>query len=156
MVFGFTLTGALALLYGVQLAKPGEQAAALIALASVIGVAFADNLITLFLFWEMLTFATAALILLKRTPEAIMSGSYFLFFHFAGGLLVLLGILQNYAVTGSFLLSEPQGGLYFFALGFGFKAAFLPLQFWVARGYPAASFTSSVILSGLTTKVGVY
>ncbi|HSW67990.1 MAG TPA: proton-conducting transporter membrane subunit [Bacteroidales bacterium] len=156
VVFGFTLTGAMALLYGVQLSKPSEQAAALIALASVIGVSFADNLITLFVFWEMLTFATAALILLKKTPEAIIAGSYFLFFHLAGGLLVLLGILQNYAVTGAYLIGEPQGGAIFFTIGFGFKAAFLPLHFWVAKCYPAASFASTVILAGLTTKIGVY
>lgn len=155
-VFGFTLVGSLGLLYGLKLSKPGEQAAALVALASVVGIVFSDNFITLFIFWEMLTLSTGGLIVLKRTPESLMAGIYFLSFHLAGGLVVLLGILQHYAAVGSFALTEPRAGLLFFMIGFGFKAAFLPLHVWVARGYPAANFASTVILSGLTTKIGVY
>lgn len=155
-VFGFTLVGALALLYGLQLSKPSEQAVALVALASAIGIVFSANYITLFIFWEMLTLSTGGLILLRKTPDSLMAGLYFLSFHLAGGLIVLLGILLHYEIAGSFVLVEPQGGLYLFLIGFGFKAAFLPFHLWVARGYPAANFPSSVILAGLTTKIGVY
>lgn len=155
-VFGFTLVGSFGLLYGLKLSSPGEQAAALVALASAVGIVFSDNYITLFIFWEMLTLSTGGLIVLKRTPESLMAGLYFLSFHLAGGLVVLLGILQHYAAAGSFLLIEPQAGMLFFMIGFGFKAAFLPLHLWVTRGYPSANFPSSVLLAGLTTKIGVY
>lgn len=155
-VFGFTLVGALGLLYGLQLSRPSEQAAALLALASVVGIVFCDNYITLFIFWEMLTLSTAALILLRKTPESLMAGLYFLSFHLAGGLVVLLGILLHYQASGSFALTQPQAGQVLFTIGFGFKAAFLPLHLWVARGYPSANFPSSVLLAGLTTKIGVY
>ncbi len=155
-VFGFTLVGSLALLYGLQLSRPSEQAVALVALSSAIGIVFSNNFIVLFIFWEMLTLSTAGLILLRRAPEAIMAGLYFLSFHLAGGLIVLLGILLHYQEIGSFILTEPRAGLTFFIIGFGFKAAFLPLHLWVARGYPSANFPSSVILAGLTTKIGVY
>ncbi len=156
VVFGFTLVGSLVLLYGLQLSRPSEQAVALVALSSAIGIVFSNNFIVLFIFWEMLTLATAGLILLRKTPEAIMAGLYFLSFHLAGGLIVLLGILLHYQETGSFILTEPSAGLIFFIIGFGFKAAFLPFHLWVARGYPSANFPSSVILAGLTTKIGVY
>jgi len=144
VVFGFTLVGSLVLLYGLQLSRPSEQAVALVALSSAIGIVFSNNFIVLFIFWEMLTLATAGLILLRKTPEAIMAGLYFLSFHLAGGLIVLLGILLHYQETGSFILTEPSAGLIFFIIGFGFKAAFLPFHLWVARGYPSANFPSSV------------
>ncbi len=155
-VFGFTLVGAFALLYGLQLSRPSEQAAALIALASAVGVVFSDNFVTLFIFWEMLTLSTAGLILLRKTPDSLMAGLYFLSFHLAGGLIVLLGILLHYEQAQSFVLTKPEAGLAFFIVGFGFKAAFLPFHLWVARGYPSANFPSSVILAGLTTKIGVF
>ncbi len=155
-VFGFTLVGALGLLYGLQLSRASEQAAALVALASAVGIVFSNNFIVLFVFWEMLTLSTAGLIVLRRTSEAIMAGIYFLSFHLAGGLVVLFGMLQHYQAAGSFVLTEPQAGLPLFMIGFGFKAAFLPLHVWVARGYPSANFPSSVLLAGLTTKIGVY
>lgn len=155
-IFGFTLVGSLGLLYGFQLSKPSEQAAALIAIASAVGIVFSDNFLLLFIFWEMLTLSTAILILLRRTPDAIMSGLYFLTFHLAGGLIVFFGILRHYQVAGSFYLTVPEAGLALFILGFGFKAAFLPFHLWVARGYPSANFPSTVILSGLTTKIGIY
>ena len=155
-VFGFTLVGSLALLFGMQFSKPSEQATALVALASVVGIVFSDNFIMLFIFWEMLTLSTAGLILLKKTPESLMAGLYFLSFHLAGGLIVLLGILLHYQAASSFALAIPEAGLNFFIIGFGFKAAFIPLHLWVARGYPSANFPSSVILAGLTTKIGVY
>ena len=155
-VFGFTLVGAFALLYGLQLSRPSEQAVAVVAMASAVGIVFSDNFVTLFIFWEMLTLSTAGLILLRKTPDALMAGLYFLSFHLAGGLIVLLGILLHYEEARSFVLTTPEAGLAFFIVGFGFKAAFLPFHLWVARGYPSANFPSSVVLAGLTTKIGVF
>jgi multicomponent Na+:H+ antiporter subunit D len=124
--------------------------------ASAVGIGFSANFITLFLFWEVLTFSAAILIMLKLTPHAISMGFKFIIFHIVGGLLLFTGILQHHAATGSFMIEKPAAGLLFFVLAIGFKAAFLPLHVWVAWGYPAASFPTSVILAGLTTKVGVY
>ncbi len=156
VAFGFTLVGALGLLYGVQLAKPAEQAISVLALVSAIGIVFSGNFITLFIFWELLTFTTAGLIFCKGDQQAITMGARFLYFHLAGGLIVFLGILQHYFAAGNFLLTSPQAGLIFFIIGFGFKAAFLPFHLWVAWGYPSATFYSSVLLAGLTTKIGVF
>ncbi len=155
-VFGFLFVGAIALLYGLQVADPREQAVSLVAVASAVGIGFSANFVSLFFFWEVLTFSVAILILLKQTPHAINMGYRFMIFHVAGGLLLFLGILQHYAATGSFVVEKPAAGLIFFALAIGFKAAFLPLHVWVAWGYPTASFPTSVVLAGLTTKIGVY
>ena len=155
-VFSFLFVGALALLYGLQVATPAEQAVSLLAVASAIGIGFAANFITLFIFWEVLTFSVAILVLLKMTPQAVALGYRLMIFHVLGGLLLLVGIMQHHAVTGSFIITVPEAGSLFFVLAIGFKAAFLPLHIWVAWAYPTASFTASVILAGLTTKVGVY
>ena len=155
-VFGFLFVGAVALLYGLQVADPKEQAVSLVAVASAVGIGFSANFITLFFFWEVLTFSVAILILLRQTATAIRMGFRVLLFHLTGGLLLFLGILQHHATTGSFIIEKPEAGLAFFVLAIGFKTAFLPLHVWVAWGYPTASFPTSVVLTGLTTKVGVY
>ncbi len=154
--FGFVLVGAMALLYGLQTAKAGEQAAALCAIASAVGIVYSGNFIALFIFWELLTITTALLILLHRTETALHMGKRFLLFHLTGGLVLLLGILQHYAAAGSLDLAHPEAGMVFFVIGIGAKAAFLPIHLWVAWGYPNASFPSSVVLAGLTTKIGIF
>ncbi|HAP31733.1 MAG TPA: hypothetical protein DCQ14_01565, partial [Firmicutes bacterium] len=53
--FSFLLVGALALLYGLEVYKRSEQAAAIVAISSAVAVAFSANFLTLFIFWELLT-----------------------------------------------------------------------------------------------------
>ncbi len=154
--FGFILVGSFALLYGLQVAKASEQAVSIIAIGSAVGIAFAGNFLTLFIFWEFLTVSTAGLILLKGTSQAIKMGYRFLLFQLGGGLILFLGIMQHYSATGSFLIDIPQAGLPFFLVGIGIKSVFLPLHVWLPWSYPSASFASSVVLAGLTTKVGVF
>jgi len=158
VAFGFTLVGALALLYGLQGAKAIEQLVALIAVISTIGIVFANDFITLFLFWELLTISASGLILLNspQSKHVFSMGMRFLILHLMGGLLVLFGVLQHYALTNSLALVEPEAGLICFMLGFGIKTAFIPIHLWVVWGYPSASLFSSVVLAGLSTKAGVY
>lgn len=154
--FGFLFVGALAMLYGLEVARASEQAAAIITIGSAVGISFAGNFLTLFIFWELLTVSASALIILSGTENGVKMGFRFLLLHLAGGLILFLGIMQNYYATGSFLLQTPEAGLSFFILGVGIKAVFLPLHVWLPWSYPSASFVSSVVLAGLTTKVGVY
>jgi multicomponent Na+:H+ antiporter subunit D len=154
--FGFLFVGAFALLYGLDVLKSSEQAVSLVAIGSAAGIALAGNFLTLFIFWEFLTISVGGLILLKGTPQAVRMGYRFILFQLGGGLMLFLGIMQHYAATGSLLLTIPEAGLPFFLLGIGIKAVFLPLHVWLPWSYPSASFASSVVLAGLTTKVGVF
>lgn len=154
--FGFLFVGALSILYGLEVARASEQAAAIIGVGSAVAIAFAGNFLTLFIFWELLTVSAAALIILSGTGDGVKMGSRFLLLHLAGGLILFLGIMQNYYATGSFLLQTPEAGLTFFIVGIGIKAVFLPLHIWLPWSYPSATFVSSVVLAGLTTKVGVF
>ncbi|HHT47175.1 MAG TPA: hypothetical protein GX004_07820 [Firmicutes bacterium] len=154
--FGFLFVGAIGLLYGLDVSKPSEQAVSLGAIASAIGVCFADNFLTFLFFWETLTLTTAALVFLRKTPHAVRMAYRMLFFSLASGFSLLVGIVLQYNATGTFELMYPEAGLFFFILGIGIKTAFLPLHFWVPWGYPSANFPCSVLLAALCTKVGVY
>jgi multicomponent Na+:H+ antiporter subunit D len=154
--FGFLFVGAIGLLYGLDVSRPGEQAVSLGAIASAVGVCFADNFITFLFFWETLTLTTAALVFLRRTPHAVRMAYRMLFFSLMSGFSLLVGVILQYNATGTFELMYPVAGLSFFILGIGIKTAFLPLYFWVPWGYPAANFPCSVLLAALCTKVGVY
>ncbi len=154
--FGFTAVGALALLYGMEVSKNSEKIISFYALAGAVGILYANHFILFYAFWEMLTISAACLILVHRTPEAIQKGYRFLLFQLSGGLFLFMGILQHYNATGSLEVGLPEAGLPLFVVGIGVKTAFIPLHFWLPWGYPSASFSSSVLLSILTTKVGVY
>ncbi len=154
--FGFLFVGAIGLLYGLDVSKAGEQAIALGAIASAVGVAFADNFLTFLFFWELLTLTTSTLIFLRQTPFAVRMAYRALFFSLVSGFLLTVGILLQFNATGTLELMYPVAGLPFFILGIGIKTAFLLLHFWVPWGYPAASFPCSVLLAALCTKVGVY
>lgn len=155
-LFGFTVILSLGVLYGLQVTPAAEQAVALLALAGAAGVALADNYLTFLLFWEVLTLAATALIFLKKTEHAVRMAGRVLFMQLAGGLALSVGIVMNYHATGSFALTVPVAGLPFFIAGIGVKAAFLPLHVWIPWGYPAASFSASVLLAALCTKAGVF
>lgn len=154
--FGFLFVGAAAMLYGLNIMRPAEQAAGFIALSAALGVVFTGNFLVFYFFWELLTVSAAALILLKGSPESLKMGFRFLFIQLTGGLFLLAGILLHFTETGSLALAAPAAGLPLFVVGIGVKTAFIPLHFWLPWGYPAASFPVSVLLSALSTKVGVY
>jgi len=137
LVLGFTVIGVLALLYGLPEAKPNEQVAAIWALASAIGISFANDFITLFIFWELLTITTASLIFMNG-KQVFPMGYRFLFFHLLGGLLFFVGIIQHYVATGSIALTQPEAGLAFFILGIGFKTqnCIFPLPYLGSVGIP--------------------
>ncbi len=158
LVFGLALSGALGLLFGLNRSGFKEQLLGFLTIISAFGLTFANDFRTLFLFWELVTISSSALILLhaKASKRILNSGMRFFFMHLLGGLLLLFGILLHYAETGSLALGMPQGGMIFFILALGIKTAFIPLHLWVAWGYPAASIYSAVILASISTKIGVY
>jgi len=158
LIFGFALSGALGLLFGLTRSDFKEQLLGFLAIISAFGLTLANDFRTLFFFWELITISTSALVLFhaKTSKWVLNIGMRFFLMHLLGGLLLLFGILLHYAETGSVALGLPQGGMIFFVLGFGIKTAFIPFHLWVAWGYPAATIYSAVILASLTTKLGIY
>ena len=142
----------------------------LMTLGAMMGVCFAGNLVTLYLFYEMMTLLSVPLVLHIGTRKALDAAYRYLGFSVAGAGLGLLGlfVLQGYCTTdlftpGGVLDALRAGGdrelllLVFFvmAIGFGCKAGMFPLHAWLPIAHPVAPAPASAVLSGLITKMGV-
>lgn len=142
----------------------------LIVLGVLIGLDFSANLVTLYVFYEMMTLTSLPLVLHELTKEAVMAGLKYLFYSVAGAFLALFGILFLASVSGNLTftpggvlggldLSGKEGILLAAVLcmliGFGTKAGMFPLHGWLPTAHPVAPAPASAVLSGLITKSGV-
>ena len=142
----------------------------LIVLGILIGLDFSANLVTLYVFFEMMTLSSLPLVLHEMTREAVMAGLKYLFYSVAGAFLALYGIFFL-AGTAQTLTFTP-GGVAFKAslggndgmllaagccvlIGFGTKAGMFPMHGWLPTAHPVAPAPASAVLSGLITKAGV-
>ncbi|HSM61154.1 MAG TPA: Na(+)/H(+) antiporter subunit D [Longimicrobiales bacterium] len=166
LLFGwlFNLAAFLGNLYALHLAKderPGLQhTSAVLYAGSALGAVFAGDLITLFVFWELLAFTSVFLVWARGTEHSIRAGFRYLVMHVLSGVILLSGTLWWAWETGSIefgamgLGSSPATWL--ILLAFGIKAGFPLLHGWLTDAYPAGTPTGTVFLSAFTTKVAVY
>jgi len=139
-----------------------------IALSATMGIAFAANLLTLFIFYEILTMATYPLVAHKETPDAIKGGRKYLAYTLTAGVVILLASAIIYSLTGT-LDFKPGGYLaghasadmlrfLFVALimGFGVKAAIMPLHEWLPTAMVAPAPVSALLHAVAVVKAGVF
>jgi len=139
-----------------------------IALGSTIGLAFAKNLFTLFLFYEALTLSTYPLVTHKRDAEAVRAGRLYLLMLLGSSLLLFLpAIIATWVLAGT--LDFTPGGilggkasaaviaallaLYVFGIG---KAAVMPLHFWLPAAMVAPTPVSALLHAVAVVKAGVF
>lgn len=158
--FGVIFAGmaAVAGLYGMKTMTVPERSAALAYAGGALGVVYAGDLLTLFIFWEVKAVASAFLIWARRTPTSGAAGLRYLIVHLAGGTTLLAGIIWRLADTGSlaFTAFELSGPTALILAGILLAAAVPPLHAWLADAYPEASVAGTVFLSAFTTKAAVY
>lgn len=160
----FTLMGFIGTVYALQVQNPGEQMAAFLYVGSALGVVFAGDYFSLFIFWELMAFASAYLVFVQGGAAAIGAGFRYLLVHISGGVCLLGGIALHYTTTGSILFgpidtgTDGQGSLAFYLIltGFILNAAVPPLNAWLTDAYPEATITGAVFMSAFTTKTAVY
>jgi multicomponent Na+:H+ antiporter subunit D len=157
----FSIMAVVGFVYALHVKDDGQHIAALVYAGSALGVTFAGDLLTLFLFWELLAFSSVFLVWLQRSDEATGSGFRYLMVHIAGGLCLLAGIGLHLANTGSteFDSMIPFGegpAFYCILIGFILNAAVPPLGAWLADAYPEATITGAVFMTAFTTKSAVY
>ncbi len=138
----------------------------LITLGGCQGVFLAGDLFTLFVFFELMSFSSYALVVHTQKPQAMSAGALYIFMGMAGGLMLLSAVsILNFAVgTTAFLPSMDALSAKFnpylvgvlFLLGFGIKAGMVPVHFWLPRTYPVAPAAASALLSGVLSKTGLY
>ncbi|MFH1351663.1 MAG: Na(+)/H(+) antiporter subunit D [Pseudomonadota bacterium] len=161
LLFGyiFHLISFIALLYALHVKDDLQHMAGLVYAGSALGVVFAGDLFSFFLFWEMLTVASIFLIWARRTKGAQAAGFRYLMVHAAGGLCLLAGIVLHVNKTGSieFVYMGLNGlDTYLIFFGFGLNCAWPILHPWLTDAYPEATITGTIFLSAFTTKCAVY
>ncbi len=161
LLFGilFHIAALLAAIFALHLRDRVQQISAFVYAGGALGAVFAGDLVTLFIFWEVMAGASVFLIWAKRTPRATRAGLRYLMFHIVSGLLLLGGVLIHINETGSTTfgylgLGTLAATLIFVA--FGIKCAFPLLHTWLVDAYPESTPTGTVFLSAFSTKVAVY
>jgi multicomponent Na+:H+ antiporter subunit D len=146
-------------LFAVRQANTMELTAAFAYAGSAIGAVFAGDLITLFVFWEIMALGSAMVIFAAGTPESAKAGMRYLYVHLFGGVILMVGIVAYLSQTGevSFEALTADGlGRWLILAGFLINAGAPPLSAWLPDAYPEASPSGAVFLSAFTTKTAVY
>ena len=145
-------------LYAFRLARWYELAAAYAYAAGAIGVSFAGDLITLFLYWELMALFSTVVVWCGGTPAARAAGIRYAIMHLLGGVVLKVGIEGVVIGTGSIqirpMLAQDFNS-WMILCGILVNAAAPPLSAWLADAYPESSPTGSVFLSAFTTKTAV-
>ncbi|MBN2041777.1 MAG: Na(+)/H(+) antiporter subunit D [Spirochaetes bacterium] len=160
-VFGyiFCIASFGSFLFALHVKENLEHFSALIYVGSALGVVFAGDFISLYIFWEFMAFSSVMLILARKTKKASDAGFRYLLIHVVGGLVLLAGILLQYSNTGSFAITHITSktiSSYLILIGFLINAAVPPLSAWMSDAYPESTATGGVFLSAFTTKTAVY
>jgi len=140
-----------------------------VCLSATIGIAFAANLVTFIIFYEILTIATYPLVIHKETKTAIYAGRKYLAYTLTAGVLLVAAVAWTYHLTGN--LEFKAGGLLagtllssgvilplflLFLAGVGVKASFMPLHSWLPTAMAAPTPVSALLHAVAVVKSGVF
>jgi len=145
-------------LYAFRHARWYELASGYAYASGAIGVCFAGDLITLFLFWELMALFSTVIVWCGGTPAARAAGIRYAIMHLLGGVILKVGIEGVYIHTGSLEIRPMLADNFdhwMILIGILINAAAPPLSAWLADAYPESSPTGSVFLSAFTTKTAV-
>jgi NADH-quinone oxidoreductase subunit M len=138
----------------------------------MVGVFLALDLFLFFLFWEVMLIPMALLIGIWGHERRIYAAVKFILYTMAGSILMLVGIIWLYNVSGTFdlpriqqvlqagalTLTRQQETLLFLAFFFAFaiKVPLFPLHTWLPDAHVEAPTAGSVVLAGVLLKMGTY
>jgi multicomponent Na+:H+ antiporter subunit D len=136
-----------------------EIPAAFLYAGSAVGVVLAGDLITVFVFWEVMAVGSTLVIWSANTRLAWSASLRYAMIHLAGGVILFAGVTGHLLTTGdaSFVRMQPDSIAHWLILiGFLINAGAPPLSAWLPDAYPEASWSGMVFLSAFTTKTAVY
>jgi multicomponent Na+:H+ antiporter subunit D len=145
-------------LYSFRIAKWWELAAGYTYAAGAIGVSFAGDLISMFVFWELMALFSTVIVWSGGTPASRAAGIRYAILHLLGGVILKIGIDGISVHTGSVDIRPMLAtdlDTWLILIGLLINAAAPPLSAWLADAYPESSPTGSVFLSAFTTKTAV-
>ena len=155
----FSLMAAVGGLFSLKQESRLEVPAAMFYAGSAIGVVFAGDLITVFIFWELMAIGSTLVIWSAGNRTAYSAGMRYMAIHLLGGVLLMAGIAGHVAATSSvaFVAMAPESWAQWLILaGVLINAGAPPLSAWLPDAYPEASWSGTVFLSAFTTKTAVY
>jgi len=135
--------------------------------AGMLGIVLSGDLISFYIFWEIMSWSAFLLISYNRGP-ALAAGMKYIIMSIIGSVTMLIGILSIYTSYGTLTISEiapliasASPGyilfiLIFFFITFGIKNAVLPFHTWLPPAHSEAPSPFSAVLSGVLIKMGVY
>ncbi len=140
-----------------------------VCLSATIGIAFSANLLTFFVFYEILTIATYPLIIHDRDEEARIAGRKYLAYTLTAGQFLLIGIVWIYILVGNgdfkaggFLTTAVASTFVlktifvFLIIGTGVKAGIMPFHGWLPSAMAAPSPVSALLHAVAVVKAGVF
>lgn len=145
-------------LYAYRVARWYELSAAYAYASGAVGVCFAGDLITLFLYWELMALFSTIVVWCGGTPAARAAGIRYAIMHLLGGVVLKVGIEGVVVGTGSIQITPMLAtdfSSWMILIGILINAAAPPVSAWLSDAYPEASPTGSVFLSAFTTKTAV-
>ena len=138
-------------------------------ICSALGIAFAANLVTFFIFFELLTMATWPLVFHARNQEAQYSGRKYLMYTLIPGQFCLAGIVIVYAISGTTdfvpggFLDSSMGGPVFMTVLFlllvaagAIKAGVMPFHGWLPAAMVAPTPVSALLHAVAVVKAGAF
>ena len=136
---------------------------------ATVGVFLSADLLTTFVFFEVMSVTSYVLVIHDRSKGAMRAGDTYLAVAVIGGMVMLMGLFLLYQMTGTLKIADlpaacaPYAGtgrLYAASIcmlfGFGAKAGMFPLHIWLPKAHPVAPAPASALLSGILTKAGIY
>ena len=135
--------------------------------AAMLGVILAGDLLSFFIFWEIMSWSTFLTISSNR-GAAVAAGLKYIVMSVLGSMAMLAGMLTLHTIYGTLEITElaalvataPAGYQIFllviFGFAFGIKNAIMPLHTWLPDAYAEAPSPFTAVLSGMLTRMGIY
>jgi len=154
----FALMSVTGAVFAFNHARRTELVAAQFYAAGAVGVCFAGDLLTLFVFWELMALFSTVVVWCGGTEKARAAGVRYAIMHLLGGVILKVGIEGLMVSSGSLDIRPLQASdfsTWMILIGILINAAAPPLSAWLSDAYPSASPTGSVFLSAFTTKTAI-
>ena len=134
---------------------------------AMMGIVFSTDWVSLFIFWEIMTWSSFLIIIYAGISEGRV-GTKYMIFSAVGGYAMFMAILVSNSLLGSFQIADLVSGFGTLSLGnqaligvlfmvaFGVKSAVMPLHVWAPRAYADSPMAFTAIFSGLLSKMGIF